>query len=205
MSIFKKLFGPSKEEIWQQFCDQTSSQFIEGGFLRDCERVKATHGEWTITLDTYVVPAGKTVIYYTRIRAPYVNPDGFRFNVYRKSIFTDIKKRFGMQDVSVGHEDFDRDFVIQGTDEQKLRRLFSNQKIRDLIMAQPNIQFSVKDKDDEALWKNISPDVDELFFRVVGDIKDIAWLKLLYELFSETLDELCMMGSAYKQAPQVQL
>jgi hypothetical protein len=40
---------------------------------------------------------------------------------------------------------------------------------------------------------------------VVGVIKDVARLKLLYDLFSKTLDELCRMGSAYENDPQVKL
>jgi hypothetical protein len=110
-----------------------------------------------------------------------------------------------MQDVTVGHDEFDRDFVIKGSDEQKLRRLFSSRQIRDLISAQPDIHFSVKD-DEGKLWgKDFPEGVDELYFQVIGVIKDIERLKLLYELFSETLDELCCMGSAYEQAPPVKL
>ena len=45
--------------------------------------------------------------------------------------------------------------------------------------------------------------VDELQFIVVGTIKDVERLKLRFELFSETLDQLCRIGSAYEQAPDV--
>jgi hypothetical protein len=63
----------------------------------------------------------------------------------------------------------------------------------------------VKD-DDGMVWRSRFPDgVDELYFQVVGVIKDVERLKLLYELFSETLDELCRMGSASQQAPPVKL
>ncbi len=203
MGIFRKLFGPSREEIWRQFCDQTHSTYVAGSFLKS-DKVEATHDQWTVTLDLYVVSTGKSSVTYTRMRAPYVNPDGFRFNVYQKSVFTEIGKWFGMQDVTVGYEAFDQNFVIQGNDEQKLRRLFSSQKIRDLITAQPNIRFSVKD--DEGFWSNNFPEgVDELYFQVVGVIKDVERLKLLYDLFAETLDELCRMGSAYAQATSVKL
>ena len=203
MGVMREWFGPSRAEIWKQFCDQTGSSYVEGGFWKS-DKVEATHGEWHVTLDLYVVSTGKSSTTYTRIRAPYVNPDGFQFTVYRKGIFTDLGKWLGMQDVTVGYEDFDRDFVIKGNDEQKLRRLFSSQKLRDLIAAQPQIHFSVKD--DEGFWGNKFPEgVDELYFQVVGVIKDLELLKLLFELFAETLDELCRMGSAYKQAPQVEL
>ena len=204
MSILRKVFGPSRKEIWRQFCAQTGSTYVPGGFAKT-DKIEATHGPWTVTLDTFVVSSGKSAVIFTRMRAPYVNPDGFRFTVYRKGIFTEIGKWLGMQDLTIGHDEFDRDFVIKGNDEQKLRRLFSSQKIRDLISAQPDIHFSVED-DEGKLWgKDFPEGVDELYFQVLGVIKDIERLKLLYELFSETLDELCRMGSAYEQAPPVKL
>lgn len=42
-------------------------------------------------------------------------------------------------------------------------------------------------------------------FLVTGVIKDVERLKRLFELFAETLDELCRMGSAYQHAPEVKL
>jgi hypothetical protein len=203
MSVFRALFGPSREEIWRQFCAETGSNYVKGRLFK-ADKVQATHGEWTVTLDTFAVSTGKATIIFTRMRAPYVNPDAFRFNFYRKGIFTDLGKRFGMQDISVGYEPFDSDFVIQGNDEQKVRRLFSNQKIRELIAAQSDIRFCVKD-DDGKLWDKFPEGVDELYFQVMGVIKDLERLKLLYDLFAETLDELCRTGSAYQQAPPVQL
>lgn len=51
----------------------------------------------------------------------------------------------------------------------------------------------------------ISAHVDELSFTVAGVIKDVDRLKLLYELFAATLDELCRIGSAYSSDPGVQV
>ncbi len=203
MALLRTIFGPSREEIWRQLCAATGFSYVDGGFWKS-DKVEATHGQWTITLDLYVVSTGKSSVTYTRMRAPYVNPDGFRFTVYRKGIFTEIAKWLGMQDVTVGYEDFDRDFVIKGNDEQKLRRLFSSPRIRELITAQPEIRFSVMDTDGK-LWSKFPEGVDELHFQVVGVVKDLERLKLLYELFAETLDELCRMGSAYEQTPPVRL
>jgi len=205
MSVLRKLFGPSKEEIWQQFCAATGSQYVAGGFWKG-DKVEATHGQWTVTLDTYTVSTGKSSITYTRMRAPYVNPDGFTFSIYRKGVFSELGKFLGMQDVTVGYFEFDEAFIIKGNDEPKLRKLFANQKIRELISAQPDIHFSVTDVE-QGFWsgRGFPKDVDELYFRVTGVIKDVERLKLLYELFSETLDESCRMGSAYENAPGVTL
>jgi hypothetical protein len=201
--MLRGIFGPSQKDIWRQLSAETQASFVEGGFLKG-DKVQATHGQWTVTLDKYVVSTGKATVVFTRMRAPYVNPDGFRFRVYRHGMFSGLGKMLGMQDVEVGQPDFDRDFIIKGTDEGKLRQLFANPKIRELIAGQKDIDFSVKD--DEGWFGPTFPDgVDELDFRVLGVIKDIERLKHLYELFAATLDELCRIGSAYQSDPGVRL
>lgn len=203
MTLLRRMFGPTQKELWRQLSAEMNARFVEGGLWKG-DRVQATHGEWTVTLDKYVVSTGKVTVVYTRMRAPYVNPDGFRFKVYRRGLFSDLGKFLGMQDVEVGHEEFDRDFIIKGNDESKLRHLFGNPKLRELVAAQKDIDFSVKD--DEGWFGPAFPDgVDELAFLVVGVIKDIERLKQLYELFGATLDELCRIGSAYQSDPGVRL
>lgn len=203
MNAFRRMFGPSKKEIWRQLSAEIGAHYVEGGF-RKADKVQVTHGEWTVTLDTYVVSTGKTTIVFTRMRAPYVNPGGFRFTVYRKGIFSGLGKMLGMQDIEIHDDSFDHDFIIKGTDEAQVRELLSNPKIRELISRQPKIHFTVKD--DEGWFGATFPEgVDELYFQVVGVIKDAERLKLLYELFAETLEQLCRMGAAYKQTPDVKI
>jgi hypothetical protein len=203
MSILRKIFGPSKDEVWRQLCSEIGADFIEGGFWRG-NKVEAHAKEWTITLDTFVVSTGKTSIPFTRLRAPYVNKDGFRFRIYRKSIFSGLGKLFGMQDIEAGHADFDREFIIQGNDENKVRLLLGNAEIRRLLEAQPAIHLEVKD--DEGWFGTAFPEgVDELYFQVAGVIKDVERLKTLYELFAETLNHLCHIGSAYEDDPRLAL
>src|SRR5262245_15374166 len=138
MSILRQIFGPSKEEIWKQLCAQIDADFVERGFCRG-SKVEARVKEWTVTLDTFVVTTGKTTIPFTRMRAPFVNKEGFRFKVYRKGFFSELGKILGMQDIEVGHSEFDREFIIKGNDSIKVRMLFGNSEIRRLLEAQPSI------------------------------------------------------------------
>jgi hypothetical protein len=203
MGVLRKWFGPSREEIWRQLSTEIGARYVGGGFWKG-DKVQATHGAWTVTLDTYAVSTGKTTVVFTRMRAPYVNPTGFRFTIYRRGFFSDIGKWFGMQDIEVSEPAFDHDFIIKGSDESQVRSLLSSQKLRDLIARQPEIHFSVKD--DEGWFGTSFPEgVDELRFEVTGIIKDVERLKLLYELFAVTLDELCRIGSAYEGDPNVTL
>jgi len=203
MSFLRDLFGPSRDEIWRQFAATVGGNFTAGGFWNG-GKVEAAHGQWIVTLDTYTVSTGKSSITYTRIRAPYVNPDGFHFTIYRRGIFSNLGKRLGMQDVNVGFPKFDDDFIIQGNDEAQLGRFFADARLRDLVSAQPDIHFCVKD-DESHFWggRNFPSDVNELSFQVTGVIVDVGRLKQLFELFSETLDQLCRLGSAYDKNPGV--
>ncbi len=203
MGSLRQLFGPSQAEVWRRLAEETGSSFVDGGFWRGSKvviRVK----EWTLTLDTFTVSTGKHSTTYTRLRAPYVNQDGFRFRIYRKSVFSGLGKLFGMQDIDVGSPEFDEPFVIQGNNPARVKQLFSNEPLRALIAAQPN--FSVQVKDDEGWFGAEFPDgVDELYFVVLGVIKDVDRLKSLFKIFALLLHLLCHLGSAYESDPEVQL
>jgi hypothetical protein len=203
MGVLRQIFGPSKDEIWKQLCTEIGAEFVQGGFWNQ-NKVQVHVKEWTVTLDTFLMSTGKSSIPFTRMRAPYVNNDNFRFKVYRAGIFTELGKILGMQDIEVGHSEFDRAFVIKANDPLKVHLLFGNAEIRRLVEAQPAISLEVKDAEG---WfgPGFPEEVDELYFQVGGIITDIERLKLLFELFSETLNHLCHIGSAYEDDPRLVL
>ncbi len=204
MGFLGGVFGPSREEVWRQLCTEIGADFVDGGFWKG-DKVQAQVRSWTVTLDTYSVHTQHSHITYTRMRAPFVSRDGFRFSIYRKGLFSGLGKALGMQDVEVGHSlHFDQDFIIKGNDEAKVRALFANPEIRRLIGEQPEIRLELKD--DEGFFRTHFPEgVDELHFQVVGIIKEVDRLKKLFDLFAEVLEELYRMGSAGEENPGVAL
>ena len=191
--LLRELFGPSRDEIWRQLASEIDATYVDGNLWKR-DKVQASHSGWLITLQEQ----GK--YHHTHMRAPFLNPGGFRFTVYPKGIFSELGNSLGMQDVEVGHQDFDRDFVIKGTDPTKLRQIFGNAHIRELIAAQPRIHFEVKDAHGifarDLSAEKPAEDLDVLEFSVHDRIKDKERLRLLFDLFAETLDELCRMGTA---------
>lgn len=204
MTILRQLFGPSQEGIWRQLAEQIGGDYEDRGFWRGGQVVRAHVGEWTVSLDTYAVHTGTVTMLYTRLRAPFVNADSFRFQVAREGFFWKVGKVLGARDVEVGIEEFDRDFVIRGNDESRLRSLFADEKVRALLQAQPEVHFEVKD--DEGWFGTHFPDgVDELCFEAHGVVKDVNRLRGLFDLFAATLNRLCEIGSAYQSTPGVAL
>ena len=196
-------FGPSKDEAWRQLSQDIGAEFVEGGFWKG-NKVQVHVNPWTITLDTYSESSGESSVTYTRMRAPYVNPEGFRFTIYRKGFFSELGKLLGTQDIEVGDTEFDEAFIIKGNDELKVVKLFSDTRLRQMIQAQPKIRLDVKDSEG---WfgPTFPEDVDELRFQIVGVIKDIERLKALFDMFAAVLDRICRIGSAFKQEPGVTL
>ncbi len=186
------LFGYSKEEIWKELCKEINADFVNDGFLKG-SRVEVKYLNWTIYLDTYTVSAGQTVITYTRMRSPFIFKEKFYFKIYNSGMFSDIGKFFGLQDIEVGYEEFDRNFIIQGDNDDFIKKLFSNSKIRELIKVQPKINFEVK-QTEGMFGPHFEENEKELYFLVPGVIKDLDSLKNLLDLFTEVLDELNNLG-----------
>jgi hypothetical protein len=162
-------------EAWRQFASELGAEFIEGGFFR-AGKVQAGVKDWTITLDTYSVSSGDSSTVYTRMRAPLHNKDGFQFTVFRTGLISKLDKALGAQDIDIGDPDFDRDFVIQGNNETRVRALLGSLGIRQMIQGQKSIRLGVRD--------------NELRFEVQGVIKDGERLRSIFELVKGTLYQL---------------
>ena len=208
MGRLQEIFGPNREQVWRQLAREIGATYVDSGswrgFLGRGGKVEAKVKAWTVTLDTYTVSTGKSSATFTRMRAPYVNPDGFRFKVYRKGIFSGIAKKLGMQDLEVGEREFDDAFIVQGNEESKVFALLAAPGLRQMMLAQPAFYLEVKDSEG-FFGPKFPKDVDELYFQVGGVVRDIAVLKGLFDLFAEVLNTLCHIGSAYENDPQLAL
>lgn len=199
MGILRKLFGPSRDEIWSQIAYDLGAEYRDGGFW-ERNYISYLHGEWEIVLDTYTQSTGKSSVTYTRMRAPFVNRDGLYFKIYRAGFFSNMGKYFGMQDIEVGDEYFDKDFVIKGNDQFQIARLLAGDDIKALIERHPRIHFEIRD-DEGIFTKNYPEGVDELYFQCVGVLKDENRIKDLFDLFAYTLERLVDIDSAYAHDP----
>jgi len=193
------LFESRREDVWRELARQVGGWYAEGNHWR-AEKVEARVKEWTITLDLHRVGLGSNPRIYTRLRAAYADAGDFRFQVHRAGVFSWLGKWLGVQDVVVGHEPFDSDFVIQANDERRVRELLGNARIRELIERQPRLYFGAQPG---PAWGEpaLPAGVSELRFHVEHAIVELDRLRGLYDLFAETLDELCRQRSARSQNP----
>lgn len=203
MSLLRAIFGPSKDEIWSRIADEIGGEYIKDEFWKS-GGVRFRHEEWEILLDTYTVSNGKHSSSYTRMRAPFVNKDKLYVKIYRNGFFAGIGRFFGMQDLVIGDDYFDKKFIIKGNNPKKIKTLLSDDRLRRLIDMQPHISLEIRD--DEGWFGNEFPDgVDLVVFQCGGVIKDTQKLKALFYLFSLLLERLVQIDSAYENDPGLQL
>ncbi len=208
MGFLKNIFGPRKEEVWVHLEQEINARLIfEERFLTNEAKVILEHKNWTIILDVFHRSTGKTSTPYTRMRCAYINKDDFRFTIYPEGLFTDLAKYFGMQDIEIEDKIFDDTFVLKSKNPDKIKALFTDANIKNDFLALADLsQFQVKVRDDEGFWGQSFPDgVDELYLEVVGILKDLEKLKIMFKLFAEIMDRLCEMGSAYEARPTINL
>ncbi|KAB3531645.1 DUF3137 domain-containing protein [Alkaliphilus pronyensis] len=200
MGFLKGIFGSSKNEVWKQLAEELGGEFIEGGFFKT-DKVNANMRAWTITLDTYTVSHGKTSSTYTRIIAPFVNNKDFKFKVYKKGFFSDVGKMLGMQDIEIGIEDFDENYIIKGNNEGLIKELLCKEDVRLLITQQPKISIEIKDK--LGFFDKTPEEADILYFEEAGVLKDLERLKKIFLLFASILNNLYSLGVTSEENPNI--
>lgn len=189
MGILRKLFGPSQDEVWTQLADELRGRFVDGGLWKG-DRVVAHAGGWAVTLDTFTVSTGKSSTTYTRLVAPFENPDDFHFSVGRAHLFSPLARWLGFQDVTIGDPEFDAAFVIKTNQVEKVRAFLGHPRLRLLLMRQPHVAFEVQRGDPALFGQGLPEGLDHLSFVSPGVIKDLDQLKSLFLMFSVALRQL---------------
>jgi hypothetical protein len=208
-----------QEAAWKQLATEVGGELItrrERGrrFLgRHLQlAVVAKAGTSPIALDLKMEAGADTVPSWlvTRIRAPYVARDAFAFSVKRVrarlsdgAVLHGMARLAGRHKVEAGDLGFDRDFLITANDTDKVRALLADPRIRDLIQSQPSLDISAA-RPGWRLFKRSSQRLSVLRFEEEGVITDVGRLKSLFELFRETLNQLCQIGAASQEEPTPQ-
>jgi hypothetical protein len=132
--------GNSEEEIWQHI----AQQFLENP---DPLEYVATieHNTHRVVLDIDIDLGGGFESGYetTSFTAAINRPTDFRFAIHQEHFTDEIGKFFGMQDVVLGYEEFDKKLIIKTNDPQKLKQIFSEESTRAVIQKLENFTFGI--------------------------------------------------------------
>jgi hypothetical protein len=190
-------FAHHEKEVWHKLSEELGGEFKDGtGWRNDEVRIK--DGEWTVTLSFVGHRGARLDAIYTRLRAPYVNAEKFRFELYHQEWAHRLAHLLGWQDVQVGDPRVDKMFMIKASDEAKVKELLSAQAIRDLLVTEKNLHIAVRDAE-KFFHPEFPEGVDELVVEVPDKVADLKRLENLYTLFAALLHGLGRHSSAYRR------
>jgi hypothetical protein len=117
-------------------------------------RVTGTRDDVAVAIYLETRGSGKNRTTYSIVEASFPRPLDFTMLVYRESAMAKLGKAvFGLKDIEVGSEQFDKAVRIKGSDPERIARLLSGSGIQDRILtalqASPTISVTSK----AALWE----------------------------------------------------
>jgi hypothetical protein len=166
---------------------------VELGRWGRIKTVRVPHGDWAITLDSYVVSTGKTTSTFTRLRVPIRTRTDFRMRIFRENVFARMAKWFGMSDVSVPDPEIDRKFIVQTSVASFVNTLVLDRKFASALLALPSGRLEVAPV--RRRGRRV-PETVELRWITGGLLNDTDKLENALKLVRATLDGLVRAGVA---------
>jgi hypothetical protein len=80
---------------------------------------------------------------YTRLSSTVPVAGGFKFAIHHETFVDEIGKFFGMQDVELGYEEFDRKVVVKTNDADSARLLFNDPRDRSYFTELDDYSFGI--------------------------------------------------------------
>jgi len=203
--MLNRLFNNSDNDVYQSVAEELNGKFtLVPTKSAQRGRIDLPHNNTTITLDVFDSDNVDGRSQYTRLRMPFIGTNDFKFEVYRSDIFTTIAKWFGLQDLTIGDEKFNKEFIIRGNNQETVRQLLSDPKLKQLIQDQPAMILQIRDTNDtnnESLPKGVKM----AFYKTGGVVHDAETLKCQFELFKSLSDQIIETGISRNEKPNFEL
>ncbi len=178
----------NKKISWYDFALLTNGKYIEE-IAWHSDKTEIEYLNFKITFDDYRIWSKYNRKTMTRVIVPYVSADDFRFKIRKTNFLRSIAKMVGSQDVEIGFDDFDQKFIIKSNQEDKLKTIFQNDVIRNILLNQKKFYLEISKF--EGVWGEKLPKNEfELSFYVDGKIQDPERLKTILTLFKELIKEM---------------
>lgn len=132
--------GNNEDEVWQQI----NEQFAQNPDPLEYTAVIEQAGR-KVLLDIDIDLGGGFESGYetTSLTAPLHALTDFRFAIHEEHFTDEIGKFFGMQDVVLGYEEFDKKLIVKTNDERKAREIFADASIRAVFQSLENFTFGI--------------------------------------------------------------
>jgi hypothetical protein len=193
----KKPKKPTQDEVWGNLAERFGAERVMDRKGKRLKAVRFTVGGWTVVLDISVQSTGETTQSYTRLRGLYTETEPFNFRTYTKSIFSDLGKALGMQDIVVGNPKVDDRWIIKSDSEGLVRSLLILPAVAEGLSRAKNGRLESR------RYKRSMPDTRELRYQMMGVVTEEGTLEASVTMMFAALAQLVKVGVADEEPPAV--
>lgn len=192
------------KHVWMEFAEEYKADIDDpnpdSSHTEMSVIVPVKDSSWSLTYTFH--PGKQGGRDFTTVETHY-NPLGdFKFTLYPEKWTDGFAKALGMQDIVVGHPEFDKLFIIKGNDEARIIELFQDATLRQRLMDEPAMQVWAHTE-----HTDVSPspkamragNQNRLAMRVQGAVDDFERLKSFYHLKHNMLRNMMKIGAADKE------
>ena len=172
----KVIKGETPEAMWQQVRKDFEGEDLLG------YHVLLNNGNTVVELDVDIDLGGGFEGGYeiTRFISRLPGTNDFKFALHKEDFLDEIGKFFGMQDIKLGFDDFDKHVVVKTNDEARTKQLFADEQLRFFVLAI---------EDDFTMSLSTSHMEKVLALEIEKGITDVAFLQKIYGWFVQLLNE----------------
>lgn len=119
------------------------------GFLAKFPEIKGIYRNHKIRIFMFTEKQGegksKKITVNTAIEIQINNPSAYRLDIYEEGLISRLNKYFGMQDVVIGKDKFDKEFIIKTNDEELTKKILTDKICNELLfMASQRFGFGLE-------------------------------------------------------------
>jgi len=177
METAKIIKGNSEQEVWSEIEKDLNIDEV------DHYQVLIKQGDKNIEFIVDIDLGGgfEGGSQYAMLRSPIVVKNDFKFAIHNEDFIDEVGKFFGMQDVETGYEELDKHLVIKTNDENKARRIFASDTVRNILIALDSFHCGIHTHTNNGAKQHFL----ELY--IDENVDDLLVLKSLYKVFYSLL------------------
>ncbi|GEO10825.1 hypothetical protein [Segetibacter aerophilus] len=173
--------GNSEDEVWKTIADQLNNKKDDLDYTAQFNTT-----DHCVDLDIDIHPdrgeEGEKPVTSFSVQLP--DETSFRFKIQKQGIKHEIGKLFGMQDVIIGNREFDKKFLIQSNDVDKVKKVLSDEKVSSELLKHPVVDFKIRERKIGANKEIV------LGLELEGGITETDRLKDAFQAFKAVLNHL---------------
>ncbi|MDR3616128.1 MAG: hypothetical protein P4L53_21395 [Candidatus Obscuribacterales bacterium] len=192
------------KSVWMDLTDEMNGEFEDGTYAVKA-KLPLAGTPLSLFMQMHTHPMGQAISETTVLALPFNFENEFQFAVHNSSAVEEVAKILGLQDIVVGDADFDKTYIIQGSDPRLVQKLFSDSTFKMKIQEQKSCNLSIVDSHHKQFGIMPPKGVGVLTFVEKGAVNSFERLTSLVELMALTHKHLQTLGVAAEAAPEYEI